>query len=365
MPQTLFRSGQYVSFVSQRDAGLERITQHCQIDLSRILFEVLEQVDRLAGSLAFKSVVTHGNDMHTTLNQNISKQFETGTLDIFTQSFPIFLRRLMSQRRAVFTLVYASELEAIGRGTQRKPNLTGADFRFALKRSLSEPTIEGPLDKRVWHALMTLRRKIIHQFEIGITQELKPDEVVSRMKDFSFPKLQVYKRPPKTLTKLKESAQDPDDTHDWIDLDFIDDGDWNMMVDAYTTTELPPSRFDKSAQWDPDSGLMKYNWELEQETTEDFVRAARSGQVKAANDIGVQDFVWVAVIDDKTCDDCCLPRNGKTTSEIEEMDDDCGVTVPPAHFNCRCQIMPVASVNQVSGPQMSDFEDWLAKGREQ
>lgn len=355
MPATLLKSSRYTKFVSDRDAALERIHQNAQIDLSRILFEVLEQVDRLASSLAMKA----GSAI---LTQQISGHFEQGTRDIFTQAFPLFIRRITNLRRNVFVLVYSSELEAIGRATQRKKDFSRGEFKKKLQAALSQPTIEGPLDKRIWHDLMTLRRRIIHAFELGVTQELKPHEIVQKVKN-SFPKIQVYKRPPKALTKVRESEQDPDDeeSKDWFDFGFIDDADWDMMVDAYKDTDLPASRFDNQAKWDPESGLMKYNWELEQEATEDFVRACRAGQVDAASDLGVKDFVWVAILDDKTCEDCCLPRNGKTTSEIEQMDDDCGVIVPPAHFNCRCQIAPVASTDEVQGPDWSSFNNWLEK----
>lgn len=355
MPPTLLKSQAYTSFVSKRDAALERIHQHAQIDLSRILFEVLEQIERLTASMALKVGTSY-------LTHSFSRQYEIETQSIFASAFPMFLRRLHTMRKASFILSYASEMEAVGRATKRKHRLTRSEFQNLIRAAVSSPTLEGALDKRVWHDLMVLRRRMIHAFELGITQDLKPQELIDKVKS-AFPKLQVYKRPPKALTKLKESGQDNEDEDktDWLDLDFIDDSDWNIMVSAYNDTELPPSRFDKSASWDSDSGLMKYNWELEQETTEDFVKTVRSGQHQGASAMGVKDFVWVAVIDDRTCDDCCVPRNGKTTSQIEEFDDDCGVTVPPAHFNCRCQIAPVATTDEVQGPDVTDFKDWLSQ----
>ena len=82
--------------------------------------------------------------------------------------------------------------------------------------------------------------------------------------------------------------------------------------------------------------------------------------------MGIEEFVWVSIIDNKTCEDCCLPRNGLTTLEIREKlvngdlnSDDCDTLVPPGHFNCRCQLVPVASVDQVEGPDWKSFGEWL------
>lgn len=358
MTHSLIQAPRYANFIKDRDLALERIHRNTQIDLSRMLYEVLERTEHLAASLALKST-------NAFLPHQLSHSFEDALRDIFAHSFSAFVRRIVKQRLAVFVLTYASEQEAIGRATQRKSHdLVRAAFKNKLSKALTRETIDGPLDKRVWLALMKLRLRIAQAFGLALTQELKPQEIVAKVKD-AFPRIQVYKRPPRALTRLKEAAGDlPEDKKDWVDLQFIDDPDWDLMMDAYKETELPPSRFDAAASWDKESGMMRYEWELEQEATEDFVKQVRDGQVDAANDLGIQEFVWIAVIDNKTCDDCCLPRNGKTTSEIEEGIDsgsmgDCDATVPPAHFNCRCQVGPVASVDEVQGPDWSSFNEWL------
>jgi hypothetical protein len=112
-----------------------------------------------------------------------------------------------------------------------------------------------------------------------------------------------------------------------------------------------------------------YGWELEQQLTHDFVKSVRDGQIDAANVNGINEFIWIAIIDQRTCELCCEWRSGLTTSEIEktladnpELKEHCDVVVPPAHFNCRCGIAPVAIDLETTDIQTTDakeFDDWL------
>ena len=111
-----------------------------------------------------------------------------------------------------------------------------------------------------------------------------------------------------------------------------------------------------------------YGWEMEQQLTHDFVTSVREGQIDAANENGITEFIWIAVLDDRTCENCCEWRSGLLTSEIEkELDgneflrDHCDVSTPPAHFNCRCGIAPVAiDVATVDKPEITkEFDAWL------
>ena len=90
----------------------------------------------------------------------------------------------------------------------------------------------------------------------------------------------------------------------------------------------------------------------------------------AAQENGITDFVWIAVVDDKT-DLCCLWRDGLLTSEIqaklsEHADDDAGCDlggdglVPPLHFNCRCSIAPATdAVPKKPDVDYQSFDQWL------
>jgi SPP1 gp7 family putative phage head morphogenesis protein len=347
MPQTLLKSSRYTKFIGDRNRALEQIHVNAQTDLSRITYVMLTQIENFASAAALKAKTAY-------MTHQISIQFENGVRDIMTQAFPILVRRLIRLRKAAYVLSYAGEQEAIGRATQRRADVGRSHFASRLRDEMSAPTLLGELDKRAWLALMNLRRRIVQAFELAVTQELKPEEIIEKVRD-ALPKVKDYKRPPVALTKVREADADQDDKKSWFDFDFIEDADWDMAVNAYLDTELPESRFDQGV----DLGTRRYQWELEQEATEDFVRSVRSGQVAGAQDLGVKEFVWIAIIDDKTCEECCLPRNGKTTSEIDQMDDDCDATVPPAHFNCRCDVGPVASTNEVEGPDWESFNEWL------
>lgn len=357
--QTLFESPKYKSFVQDRDKALEQIHLNTQLDLSRMVFDFLERIE---GFVA-KQIVQHNPNVHT-LNL-LSNQ-----LDVFIQHqignmFASFLKRIESMRQNVFLLTYASEAEAIGRATQKQLTSSPQMFQFKITQAKSAQTIhDQDLTKRVWLAFYKLKSRIIQAFNLALVQELTPQETLDKVKG-AFPKLQTYQRPPRELKPIREAGFDPNDPDQkqFLDLSFVSDTDWNLAVQAYKDTELSPTRFDQSLA--TSGPFAQYNWELEQDVTDDFVKQVRDGQVQAANDLGIKDFVWVAIIDDKT-DECCLKRSGHTSQEIQKMLDNgklkpevCDAVTAPAHPSCRCQMAPVASVNQVEGPDWKSFGDWL------
>jgi hypothetical protein len=153
----------------------------------------------------------------------------------------------------------------------------------------------------------------------------------------------------------------------------IDPATWSDVIDDYFEQEIPGPRgpYDKMVFFNVgDAGDVefteRYEWELEQEMTQDFVEQVRSGQVDAANENGIEDFMWIAVIDRDT-DECCSDRDGLSSGEIEaqlssgELDpDECDATVPPGHFNCRCAPAPISNdLPEESPPDFGSFNDWL------
>ena len=272
--------------------------------------------------------------------------------------------RIERMRKASFTLSHLGEFEAIGQSTKRVKQQTSFDFKQKLKRQQKKSTLIGnDLTSRVWLSLMQVRSSILDAFRLALVQKLDAQKILAKVRD-AFPKTQVYKKPPRALRPIKESHYLKECRFE-VSPDFVDEDDWKLAVDAYKDSELPASRFDQGAEYDPETSTMTYNWELEQDLTDDFVQQVRDGQVDAANELGIQEFVWIAIIDNKTCDDCCIPRNGMTTSEIEDaldsgkLDDDCDATSPPAHPNCRCQLAPVASTDDVEGPDWKSVGEWL------
>jgi hypothetical protein len=364
MHKGLLSQRHYRKFVTERDAILERVNQNAQVDLSRILFSALQSIEHLASSLALKA--------STGTYHNLSQHFEQGTLEIFTQTFPLLKKRVEQLRKATFMLAYASEQYAIGKATGLTKEPTPQEFKARLEKAVKAPSLLGQsIDKRIWLCVMKLRGRILSGFQNAVIADLPPHEIVNRV-TMQFPKIVQYKRPPKALTRpLREASikHNPDTDEleqDEDSQDYIDGDDWSFAADAYKDTLISPNRFDNSGpSYDDDTGVMKYNWELEQETTEDFVKQVRDGQNEGASDRGIKDFVWVAILD-KSTDECCEVRNGKLTSEIEaglasgSIDaDECDAVTPPAHFNCRCMIDPVASSEPIEGPDWASAQEWL------
>ena len=73
--------------------------------------------------------------------------------------------------------------------------------------------------------------------------------------------------------------------------------------------------------------------------------------------------MWVAIIDDKVCDDCCgkygcADFDGKTLTEVSKMTNG-EVTSTPAHFNCRCDLAPITGELETIQSNEEDFDKWL------
>lgn len=359
--ETLLDSPRYKKFIDDRNKTLEKINQNTQVDVSRMLFEALEQIKLIAGHLCLTSHDTFLSSFHA------AQDLEARSLQVFSGLIYPLTERIKRMRKNVTTLSYLAELEAIGQATQKKhTHISSAKHQlFTRQKEAIDSAVltSGSLEERVWLALMKLRTKIISAYRLALTQKLDPKETLDRLEK-AFPKLIAYKRPPRALKPLRESANKiPFSDKEEISLDFIDADDWAQMRDSYLATELPPGRFDNELILD--DAYQTYDWELTQDMTDDFVKQVRDGESAAASDLGIEEFVWVAIIDDKT-DDCCLERNGLTTKEIEdalesgELDaDECDAVTVPAHPFCRCSLSPVASVTQVEGPDWKTFNDWL------
>lgn len=364
MKATLWKSPKYKKFTQERNKVLEQVNINTQTDVSRILYEALSHITGHISHMAIQG------EINVESLKRLEKELEAYIGNQFSMYGHLITTRMKASRKNVFVLTYLGELEAVARATQKTKRLSRHDFKRKIQSQVNQNTInDQPLENRVWFALEKLKWKIIHSFiTTSVSIADNPKEVVDAVKK-AYPKLTGYKNPPRALKKIAEADKPKvkDDQEFDFYSDLTNDSDWELAVQAYKDTELPPSRMDvEASQYDPEAGYFRYNWELEQDMTDDFVQQVRDGQVDAASDLGVKDFVWVSIIDNKTCDECCLPRNGKTTSEIEKMlstgeldKDECDATVPPAHPHCRCDIAPVGDTDEVTGPDWKSFGDWL------
>lgn len=356
---TLLDSPKYKSFTKERNQALEQINLNTQLDVSRMLHTVLENI---TGNVSMMALT---KDMSLSQMQSLSNQLKYFLDHQFSALIPEVVARIRRARKNTFVLTYFAELEAIARATQKTKKIPLHEFKAKLHKQMDASTLNGhKLMNRVWLAMNDLMRDILKAFQKSVMKELPPVEIVQAIQAV-YPPMIEYRKPPRALKPIREA-----DSKDGKEFDFYhdltNDSDWEQAVQAYKDTELPASRFDSTPGFDSESGYMRYSWELEQDMTDDFVQQVRDGQVDAANDLGVKEFVWVAIIDKKTCEVCCLPRAGKTTSEIEamlssgELDKEaCDAVTPPAHPWCRCDVAPVASTDQVEGPDWKSFGDWL------
>lgn len=332
----LIESPKYKSFVQKRNKEIEQIQLNAQVDVSRLLFEALDNITGFISHQGIQGRLTLYNLDY------LSKTVDAYIWQQFQKLLSLVLGRLKRMRRATFVITYLSELEAIARATQKTFQPSLHEFKMKLSEQEQKDLLTGQSwDNRLWLVFAKMRSEILIAFQSAIARELTPLEIVEAVKK-SYPQVKAYRLPPRPLKPLRE-ADKPDDKKKEFEFYFglTNDADWDLSVAAYKDTELPPSRFDNQKYYDSEAGYMRYDWEIEQDITDDFVKQVRDGQVQAANDLGVKDFVWVAIIDKKTCDVCCLPRAGKTSSEIKQMLADgkldkkaCDAVVPPAHPNC-------------------------------
>ena len=244
---------------------------------------------------------------------------------------------LMRLSRVAYTLSKTSENEALARVIPTK-NHTLSSLETKQKASI----FLGDPKERVRLLFEDQASRIARAVRIGKVLGESPDRILKRILK-TYPPLRVVTSQKKTLAKpkLREANLTQKALRDAIDVDFYDENEWQDLVDLYKEANLWSGRFEN------EEGEPRYKFQFEQEATEEFVGQVRRGEIQAANDQGIDDFVWTAILDARTCEKCCEKRDGLLVSEIEQKlkstwkADECQATVPPAHINCRCQVLPV------------------------
>lgn len=276
---------------------------------------------------------------------------------------------VMRMRHNIYAMTVASSGEIFAR-------LMGNERHIVHHRAYDKMSDEleagGNVAARTVYYLNKIARRLHSVQELAQIkgEKLTIEEIISAL-----PKLRPIKKKP-ILQRIKE-ANDDDDLPDNMTTDTISNDDWDNILSDYQDDYIPVNRGPDAVHSDEEmlsggefpSGRYEdatYDWELENDVTHDFVQTVREGQSDAASQNGITDFVWVAVVDDRT-DDCCLWRDKLTTTEIqaalegEHSDDECDGTEPPIHFNCRCDLEPVGDdLPDVPESNQGDFEEWLS-----
>lgn len=355
--EKLTKSKRYVSFVKDRNRALEEILQKTLIRLS-------SNVDLLLRSSSEIGAYVQGHIYGSHIKGSIHTRLEA----TFALSALSAIEIIHNFREMVFALTYVGEAEAIGRATGALTKVVLNHDELSAVSKIEAPS-GGRMNGRIKLAYSRLQRKVQDTIERGILLEWTKDEMREAIIKV-FPKKHRYKRPlpiakAPSLREAKIPTQKDFDKR--VVTGFIDQGIWDKIVQEYLAEYIPGGRGPNDViQIDFGKTTYEiYQWELEKELTEDFVNLVRTGQVAAAEKNGIKDFQWIAIIDDKT-DECCRIRDGLTTSEIEDKlngpwkNHECKAKVPPAHFNCRCDLAPMTEGMPEEEPkELGDFDTWL------
>lgn len=363
--QSLADSSHYSAFVKARDRALDSLLQKARLEISdilrgtfrRVLEIVSHQYPQIPETLYFTKSATH---VMASMDHSLSQLFEQSASEITA--------RVEKLRRQSYLLAHAGETEAIARATG-KPMRAMLYSSKLTDQSKKKTDRNEVLRSRILLGLNRIKRDILDAIETSRVMESPITDALERVEK-SFPESRQVKLARRTL--MESESDDAEEEARSQSIRFVDSFEWQELVDEYRKDFIPKHReptkpFDKPLTGDEYNGL--YAWEVEQEITHDFVTQVRDGQNDAATENGITDFVWIAVVDDKT-DACCLWRDGLTTSEIQEQldqhsdeDSDCdadNVVVPPAHFGCRCRAAPFTDQMPDVPPSVSgDFESWL------
>ena len=357
----------YRKFVNARDVALDKIFRNFRLKNTDLLNET------------FINVLTQIKMKYSLMQtqRDALKNLEQDLQNIFRQTVFQMTVELNRYLKMGYMLSQAGEAQAIAKVTDKK-----AVIKLSAN-AIHNKTIR--LDKYIKDVALRfskLRRDIVQAVEHSIVQGETEAQCLGRVWLKALPKRKALPKKP-ILKKVKVTEADKPQMKDnprlFFDVDF-DQETWDNLVDEYKKEFIPvdrsPASFtdiknpynDLPIREDIDEADKIYDWEVEQTTTHMYVEMVREGQVDAANQNGIDDFVWISILDNRTCEFCCDWRHGLLTSEIEkrldqepELADDCDATVPPAHFNCRCTIAPASKdLERVDNSEIEkDFDTWL------
>lgn len=358
----------YRSFVNERDKALEHILINAQLRISEASTETFIEILNLV-KINYDMIAVA--DSHT-FNKNRLDQFEHALKNSLTKLGYEIFKHIVDLRKKTYILTYASEVQAVKQAV-------GVKTKAVLKRAeLQSKAEDTKILKKLSYELSQLRRKIIGALEFAV---VSGDDTKTAM-------ARVYKSLPRQAVAGKRQALRKVKAREAVGYVFdvekkgrnfsweIDPYVWQLALDDYAENYLPTDRspaalFDLS---DPNTGVKildevepanrVWAWQIEKDITNDFVKQVRDGQIQAAKDNGIDDFVVITVIDDKTCEHCCdefgcVDFAGKLVSEVDKMTRG-EQAAPPYHFQCRCAVAPASKGLQTDEAESEkEFEEWL------
>jgi len=299
------------------------------------------------------------------MDDHITKIFDRAIIEI--------MHIVIESKKKSYLLSQAGEAEAISLAINIKTRLHNTRHNL---HNYALTVFDGDLHKRMILYFSHLNRVILSCIEYSLYMEEDVDKAVGKI----FLKLPKRKPIPARhyLKKVKPlEADKPKSQYLNFNPALIDQETWESIVSDYKKDYIPINRspeelFDITNPYN-DEPIKQYigtkeslwGWEVERDVNHEFVKSVREGQKEAANQNGFDEFVNIAILDDKTCDSCCgefgcVDFDGKLSSEVEEMTKG-EFSVAPFHFNCRCVIAPVTKdiVAYDISQTEKDFDEWL------
>lgn len=370
MKKNLSQSKTYRDFTRAREEALERLLAKYRAEISDMTGEFITSLMIAVRELhpAFTSDCDNG-----TAAEGIPARMKP-RVEMMSRHYRKLVHRIRVTSNA---LAKAGEIEAISRSMNKRHELKFSNFN-ALALQGAPAVSGGAVEARARMYFDRLVRKVASQAQaVGLIRDsdgkpLSREDFMARVATV----LPKAKPVPDRITLKRVQAREagkPQAEEPMAMLGFMDRTTYDMILNDYLEEYVPrgrsPADVAEIARVVMPNGRMKdkvvYEWEIEREATNEFIAAVRHGQVQAANDAGINDFVWIAVLDNRT-DECCEKRDGLLTSEIKLKldgawaDDECQAIVPPAHLNCRCTLAP-ATENIPDRPEVDhgSFEAWL------
>jgi hypothetical protein len=356
----------YRRFVLEKNKALEYLLSANQDKLSTVMADLWELIDFFISHI--QHLARHDAAITTNRIDHMLHSFFDKAAD---DSIDIYF----ANRRMAYSLSYAGEGEAIGRALGRKTRLK-LDAAKLNARHVTDSPFGGDPAVRIRFAFDKLRTAVVHAIMQSVLLR-RDDEEMRAAVTKVFPTAKKVRKLKKRLRKVKRVVREafkptkPTEDPDSLTVGILDDDTWQQIVDQYLDANIPTTRGTGVADTviDDSSGenVVRYLWEVEKDMTEDFVANVRAGQIDVAKENGIIDFQWIAVIDNKT-DDCCLWRDGLSTTEIqkqlsgEHKDDECDGSEPPIHPYCRCDLAPLTDAEEGEpNEDLGDFETWLTR----
>lgn len=349
----------YLSFIKHRDKALETINtkalQKINDQLRKVFTRVLEMISYRYSNIPQESLsTTRARDALNNIHKAIQEEFDQAA-----HAITAIQKEMM---RSAYVIAKAGEGQAIANATGEEKKI---DIHQHEIKNAVDKTSEGhDIYDRNALALSRIARDIMDAIETGRIRKEETKLVLNRVIK-TLPSSRKVRRPKKILKAIQEAEKTPKEPVNL--LLNVSDEEWDSAVKSYVDEYVPKYRgpedvVDVATAGEPDLEEW-YAWEGERDTVNNFVQAVRDGTNEAAKENGITDFVFVAVMDDKT-DECCAIRDGKLLSELEANPPDdegvCEGNIPPLHFNCRCVLSPYLSDTPDLEPSNEeDFNQWL------